>query len=625
MGYIKNKKTLLSLCMIVKDEESHLKSCLESVKDLVDEVIVVDTGSKDNTVKIAQEFGAKVYNYKWNDDFSSARNESLKYAGGDWILVLDADERIDEKNRIKVKDLIKQKGNLSYYLNFKSKINTGCMGDYVYNAHPRLFQNKRGIFYQGRIHEEIISSVKDAGGIISLSDVEVEHFGYEEHLYKEKNKAKRNIKILMKELNDNPDNGMTYFYLGESYSLLHKWKKAVEYYEKGGEKENIPDMNRAILYQNFGTALLHLKRYDEAIKSETKAVEFNPYITTPHIVSAQAAFEIQSYDKSIWELNWYLEKINQKNIKKNNYIIFHEPSLPFVYTLLGKAYLNTNNFHDAEKCFLKVISENEASDGIFYLLYKTALGKNNLEGAEGYIKKAINLNKNCAGYYVELGSILGNRKRFSEAEEVFKNALNVDSRNKEAVRGLGLVYFNRNEYKKAISEFEKIKENDVEILEFLAESYYNVGQVNDAQKIIESLLKRGIRKQNYYYFLGRISEISGEKEKANEFYGQAAYWENGSSELYFMAGNKLLNTGLFDDAICAYNKSIRLTPQVKEPRMNLALTYIKMRDFQKAIETYLGLLKVDPSDKKVKRNLAALYGKIGDIRKSEKYLLESKE
>jgi len=625
MGYIKDKKILLSLCMIVKDEESHLKSCIENVKDLVDEVIVVDTGSKDNTVKIAQELGARVYHYKWNDDFSSARNESLKYAAGDWILVLDADERINEKNKIKVKDLIKGKENLAYYLNFKSKINTGCMGDYVYNAHPRLFQNRRGIFYQGRIHEEIISSVKNAGGTISLSDVEVEHFGYEEHLYKEKNKAKRNIKILMKELSDNTDNGMIYFYLGESYSLLHQWKRAVEYYKKGAEKENIPDMNRAILYQNFGTALLHLKRYDEAIKSEAKAVEFNPYITTPHIVSAQAAFESRNYDKIIWDLNWYLEKIEQKNTKKNNYIIFHEPNLPFVYTLLGKAYLNTNNFHDAEKCFLKVISEDEASDGIFYLLYKTALGKNNIEEAEEYIKKAVNLNKNCAGYYVELGSILGNQKRFSEAEEVFKNALDVDSGNKEAVKGLGLVYFNKNEYEKAISEFEKIKENNVEILELLAESYSNIGQVNDAQKIIESLLKSGIRKQNYYYFLGRISEISGEKERANEFYGQAAYWEDGSSELYFMVGNKLLNAGLFDDAICAYNKSIRLTPQVKEPRMNLALTYIKKEDFQKAIETYLGLLKVDPSDKKVKRNLAALYGKMGDIRKSEKYLLESKE
>ena len=84
----------LSLCMIVKNEEKFLAGCLESVKNIVDEIIIVDTGSTDKTIEIANSYNAKVYHFEWKNDFSLARNESIKHATGDWILILDADERL---------------------------------------------------------------------------------------------------------------------------------------------------------------------------------------------------------------------------------------------------------------------------------------------------------------------------------------------------------------------------------------------------------------------------------------------------------------------------------------------------------------------------------------------------
>ncbi len=89
----------ISLCMIAKNEELLLSSCLESVKGFVDEIIVVDTGSVDGTKEVALSYGARVVDYNWNDDFAAARNESLNYATGDWILVLDADEMLDDKGK----------------------------------------------------------------------------------------------------------------------------------------------------------------------------------------------------------------------------------------------------------------------------------------------------------------------------------------------------------------------------------------------------------------------------------------------------------------------------------------------------------------------------------------------
>ena len=96
-------KNEVSLCMIVKNEEYYLPRCLSSVNNIVDEVIIVDTGSTDKTVEIAKSFGAKVYFFPWNNNFSEARNESLKYASKEWILILDADDELyteDQKNLI---------------------------------------------------------------------------------------------------------------------------------------------------------------------------------------------------------------------------------------------------------------------------------------------------------------------------------------------------------------------------------------------------------------------------------------------------------------------------------------------------------------------------------------------
>src|SRR3989338_781444 len=104
----------LSLCMITKNEEKNLAKCLNSVKDLVDEIIIVDTGSKDNTINIAKSFNAKIINFKWQDDFSLARNESLKCASSDWIVVLDADEVIAKNDLVKIKRLIQNEKIMAY-------------------------------------------------------------------------------------------------------------------------------------------------------------------------------------------------------------------------------------------------------------------------------------------------------------------------------------------------------------------------------------------------------------------------------------------------------------------------------------------------------------------------------
>jgi len=98
----------LSLCMIVKNEELHLARCLKSVRGLADEMILVDTGSTDRTVEVARSYGARVFHFTWQDDFSLARNHSLEAASGEWILVLDADESIAARDHGRIRDSLRR-------------------------------------------------------------------------------------------------------------------------------------------------------------------------------------------------------------------------------------------------------------------------------------------------------------------------------------------------------------------------------------------------------------------------------------------------------------------------------------------------------------------------------------
>ena len=152
-------KPTVSLCMIVRDEEKNLPHCLKGMAGLVDEIIVVDTGSTDATKTVAANLGAKVYEFPWIDDFSAARNESCRHATGDYIFWLDADDRLDEVNLKRLKDLFENLGatdpnrNSVFIMSWISKV-PGNKPE-VGGTHRRLYPNRAGFKWIGRVHEQI--------------------------------------------------------------------------------------------------------------------------------------------------------------------------------------------------------------------------------------------------------------------------------------------------------------------------------------------------------------------------------------------------------------------------------------------------------------------------------------
>ncbi len=110
----------LTLSMIVKDEEKNLRDCLESIKDFIDDIVIVDTGSVDNTINIAKEYGAKIFHFKWINDFSAARNFALSKCKGNWILYLDADERLNQDSIAELKKIVSTRNKEAVFCLVKS-------------------------------------------------------------------------------------------------------------------------------------------------------------------------------------------------------------------------------------------------------------------------------------------------------------------------------------------------------------------------------------------------------------------------------------------------------------------------------------------------------------------------
>ena len=169
----------ISLCMIVKNEEVSLADCLMSAKPFVDEIVIVDTGSTDRTVEVARQLGSRVFHFTWCDDFAAARNESLRLAQGDWILVMDADECQIPGSGELLRQLAGAADVVAYIVKlFLPKAGDG--GIVRLGWLPRLFRNRVGAYYQGAIHEQITPSLVGKGRILH-SEISLDHGAISSH------------------------------------------------------------------------------------------------------------------------------------------------------------------------------------------------------------------------------------------------------------------------------------------------------------------------------------------------------------------------------------------------------------------------------------------------------------
>ena len=226
----------LSLCMIVKDEEAMLGRTLAAVCDFVDEIVVVDTGSSDGTVAIAESFGAKILHHEWTGDFAAARNVSVEAATSDWIVYLDADEVLVDGDGPRLRAAIGQTWREAFYL-----VMTNYVGD-VEDNHAlnfnalRIFRNRPAYRFEGRLHEQFADHLPPyLPERLRTCDVRVQHFGYLGAVRDSKGKSQRNLELLERQVAEGDDSPFLHFNLGSEYGALGDLPAAAAELEKAWE------------------------------------------------------------------------------------------------------------------------------------------------------------------------------------------------------------------------------------------------------------------------------------------------------------------------------------------------------------------------------------------------------
>lgn len=243
---------MISLCMATKDEEMTVLGCIESVQNIVDEVVVVDTGSTDRTVEIVKTLGAKVIMHELKDDFGMVRNLSLRAASEDWILVLDADERIEKDDLPTLRNLAVINKCVGYFLPWHTYLRDGRkLVDYKLN----FFRNIPEVYYEGFVHENVTNSIRKLNGLCEMVEVTIHHYPVWVKMIREK-KERKYEELLSRQVSLNPNDSRTLWFLGRTY---HRWgmrQKAAREFEQA-----IQSLSRPVeaLQASLGLAQIYIE------------------------------------------------------------------------------------------------------------------------------------------------------------------------------------------------------------------------------------------------------------------------------------------------------------------------------------------------------------------------------
>lgn len=370
----------ISQCLIAKNEENNIGHCLSHLKSVVDEQIVVDTGSTDRTVEIAEELGAKVFHFDWINDFSAARNFALSKAKGDWIIFLDCDEYFSEDSVSFIKEYIVKLGEKRYIDGLSCEIiNIDSNNNIIAtarNVSSRIFKRKEYLKYKNTIHE-ILSNTKSTRSSPALADasefLKIFHTGYAAEEIEKKNKNERNINLLEKEIEQDPKDWKLNLYLSKQLNMEKRYEEALDYSLKSLQyidKTVIYDYY-SIIYSNIILNMIELKKsYDEIKRTFDIAIEhfsnFPDYYMYMGIVTLRENRIKESID--------YLEKcIYYCENYKMNVECFALGRIDEIYTNLIKAYFADDNGLKVVDLAVSVLKVNKYNFEVLTILINTLL------------------------------------------------------------------------------------------------------------------------------------------------------------------------------------------------------------------------------------------------------------
>ena len=609
------KPGTISLCMIVKDEEDCLAKCLESAKDAVDEIIIVDTGSTDGTVEIAKKYGAKVYHHPWEGDFSKARNYSIQYATCDWILYLDADEELFREDIPKLKQVTKEKDYNGISFLIYNKV-YGQREGFLYFT--RMWRNGIGACFEGIVHNQLVMP-----GSTLKSDIRIMHYGYAlEDQEKMEKKQRRSKELLKKQIEEDPDNVFARF----NYAQICRGQRLIdEVIEHAGKVVEIltpQDKLKIHIYlmalDQLSNAYFEKRDYKKCLEYCQKALEVKPDYLDPLFMIGGAYKLMGNLEKAKESLDKYLEVQEKYDESREvlNLILINLKSRFMAQYEIGTIEEHWGNTQEAKRRYLEALKEVDDFHDIHFRLGKIYFDEGDFVSAKEEFEKYMNKEKKVAIVYNYLGDCHNSLGDPVKALEYYRKSFEVDETFIDGMYNAGLIAKKLCNYSLALEIFDKLLVRDSNY----KDGYRQRGDLNfqlsnftialaDYHKFLEFEPKDVEVISNLGNSYLRLSIL----DKAEECYRRAVEIDPKFSLAYRNLGVVLKLDGKSEESIAALQKYLELEPNDFEVCLHLGDSFYELKDYKTALGWYERYITHCPSDYSVFAKLGDCYFNMGAL------------
>lgn len=480
----------LSVCMIVRDSSRTLDACLTSIKPWVDEMVVVDTGSTDDTVEIARNHGAKVYEFPWCDDFSAARNESLRHATGEWLLWMDSDDTIDAKNGRRLRELA-DRTHPPNVLGFVLQVHCphgsaddGEVAGVTAVDHVKLIRNHPEIRFEGRIHEQVLPAINRLSGEVEWTDIFVVHSGSDHSEDGQAKKLERDLRLLKLEEQERPYHPFTLFNLGMTYLELEEYPLARRYLERTIEVAAVHESHVPKAFSLLIEALTRLHLPHEADARCREALfrfPNDPEILFRAGVLAQLAGRFEEAKQHYAEV---LQQSHSKRFRSVDLGIFGYKAKHN----LARVSMELGNYEDAEQMWREILTERPRYADAWRGLIGTLLKWEKLGEAEDAIRESAFLSNMPVLRLQFEAEIDRARGQFDAAKSKLEHAIAEapeDTRARDGLCRLLFEYGEPEEAERALRGLAEQRPNDPAVHHNLGQIYLRLDRSADAASQFE--------------------------------------------------------------------------------------------------------------------------------------------